>query len=417
MERLKHIAQSMPDSPGIYKMLDKEGRIIYVGKARSLRKRLLSYFSSGSKDAKTQRLLANVYNIQFETTPDEESALILEDKLIKEHRPKYNIALRDDKTYPFVRIQKEPDLPKVSIVRRPQLKDKKEQEKTILFGPYPNVKLLRMALKGLRIIYPFKSCNRYRKDCLYEKIGLCLAPCEKEISQKNYQQILTGLIETFSGSYEVIIEKLFQKMQETSERQEFESAAFYRDAAMALNAVLGKGIVEQTGLLAIYELRDILKLKYLPRRIEGFDISNIQGEMAVGSMVSFWDGVPDKKNYRRFRIKTVSKIDDFAMIYEVVKRRCTRISKGEFAKPDLFLIDGGPGQLKYAQKALFETNLDIPIIAIAKKREEVYLPNRRQPLSIPKENAGLRLLQHIRDEAHRFAITYHRYRRKKRILS
>ena len=417
MERLKHIAQSMPDSPGIYKMLDKEGRIIYVGKARSLRKRLLSYFSSGSKDAKTQRLLANVYNIQFETTPDEESALILEDKLIKEHRPKYNIALRDDKTYPFVRIQKEPDLPKVSIVRRPQLKDKKEQEKTILFGPYPNVRLLRMALKGLRIIYPFKSCNRYRKDCLYEKIGLCLAPCEKEISEENYQQILTGLIETFSGSYEVIIEKLFQKMQETSERQEFESAAFYRDAAMALNAVLGKGIVEQTGLLAIYELRDILKLKYLPRRIEGFDISNIQGEMAVGSMVSFWDGVPDKKNYRRFRIKTVSKIDDFAMIYEVVKRRCTRISKGEFAKPDLFLIDGGPGQLKYAQKALFETNLDIPIIAIAKKREEVYLPNRRQPLSIPKENAGLRLLQHIRDEAHRFAITYHRYRRKKRILS
>ncbi len=416
MEKLKHIAQSMPDSPGIYKMLDEKGAIIYVGKARSLKKRVLSYFSTGPKDIKTRRLLENVQDIQFETTPDEESALILEDKLIKENQPKYNIALRDDKTYPFIRIQKEPDLPKVTIIRRPQLTDRDEQNNTILFGPYPNVRLLRMAIKGLRIIYPFKSCNRYRKDCLYEKIGLCLAPCKRKISTKNYQRILDGILETFSGGHETAIDKLFQKMKEASDYQEFESAAFYRDTAMAMNAILGKGIVEQSGLLAIYELRDLLKLKYLPRRIEGFDISNIQGKMAVGAMVSFWDGMPDKKNYRRFRIKTVPKSDDFAMMYEVVKRRCVRISKGEFAKPDLFLIDGGPGQLKSAQKALLETNLEIPVIALAKKREEIYLPNRRHPISIPKENAGLRLLQHIRDEAHRFAISYHRHTRKRQFL-
>ncbi len=217
----------------------------------------------------------------------------------------------------------------------------------------------------------------------------------------------------FSGNYQWAIQELFQRMNKASERQDYESAAFFRDAALSLNAILGSGIVEQAGLLAIYDLKEALNLPILPRRIEGFDISTLMGEYAVGAMVSFWDGQPDKKNYRRYKIKTVQGIDDFAMIYEVVKRRCIRISRGEVQRPDLFLIDGGPQQLRSAQRALLETNLEIPVLALAKGEELIYLPGKRHPIALPRESAGLRLLQFVRDEAHRFAITYHRHRRKK----
>lgn len=412
LAELKEKVRGFPQAPGVYKMWDREGRLIYVGKAGSLRKRVMSYFSSTYKGAKTERLLKEVWDISYELAEDEHSALLMEERLIKEHRPKYNIALRDDKTYPLLRIGiRDEGLPRVQVVRRPE-----KDEKARFFGPFANVKLLRMALKGLRFLYPFRTCRTYRKSCVYADIGLCLAPCKREVSPEEYARVRDGLVSVFSGDFAGAVEELFRRMNESARREDFESASFFRDSALALSSLLGAGTVEQGGLLAVYDLKERLDLPILPRRIEGFDVSNIMGEYAVASMVSFWDGRPDKKNYRRYRIKTVEGANDVAMIYEVVKRRCVRIARGEFTPPDLFLIDGGPAQLKSALKALMETNLEIYVVALAKEREEVYLPGRRQPIVLPRESAGLRLLQAVRDEAHRFAITYHRKLRHKGLI-
>ncbi len=409
LSALKRIVTGWPKDPGVYIMYGKDGEVIYVGKARSLKNRVLSYFSSTEKDAKTEKLVNELSGLSYILTTTESEALILEEKLIKQFHPKYNISLRDDKSYPFVRIESDPSgIPYISIVRRP-----KGEDRAIFFGPFPVIRLLRMALKGLRFIYPFRSCSRYRRICIYADMGLCPAPCKRKIPEAVARELMENVIKVFSGEYQNVVDKLFERMNRASIRQDFESACFFRDAALSLAAVLGKGIVEQSGILAVYDLKDRLGLSVLPRRIEGFDISNLQGDYAVASMVSFWDGRPDKKNYRRYKIKTVVGIDDSAMIYEVVKRRCQKIVKQEYQRPDLFLIDGGKPQLRSAQRALFETNLDIIPVAIAKKKEQLYMPGKSKPIILPEESAGLRLLRAVRDEAHRFAVTYHRLRRKK----
>ncbi len=408
---LRRIITEFPQSCGVYIMKDENGDILYVGKARNLKKRVLSYFSSSVDDKKVLALRSNLFDISYIATDTEIDALLLEESLIKKFKPKYNIALRDDKSYPFLRIEGgDKELIRVSIVRE---KDIQEKDEVRFFGPYPNVKLLRLSIKGLRFVYPFRSCGSLKKKCVYGTIGLCAAPCVKEVSVKEIRRIREGILKVLRGDIGEVVDILFSRMNELSLRMDFESAAFLRDSALAIHMVFGKGVGKYFGLLAVYDLKDLLDLDFLPRRIEGIDISNIFGEYAVGSLVSFWDGKPDKKNYRRYKIKCVKGINDVEMIYEVAKRRCRKIREFDLDAPDIILADGGKAQLNAVRRAVMEMGLDIYVISLAKKEELVFVPGKKDGIRLDEMSSGLNLLKFIRDEAHRFALSYHKLRRKK----
>ena len=389
-------------------MKNDKGKIIYVGKAISLRKRVQSYFrkSTGIK-SKTDLLVADIADIEVLETFSEAEALILEASLIKKYQPRYNIDLRDDKSYPLIQITKE-KFPKISIER-----PKKKREDAEYYGPYVNAGLIREALSIIRKIFPFRTCEPFpKKECLDFHIKLCEAPCIGKVEEKEYKGNIKNVRLILEGKKDVLYRNLKQEMERLSQEQKFEKAAKVRDQLRAIGA-LYSGTKDINYYKEAEQLQRALHLPCRPERIETFDISNIMGNQAVGSMVSFLNGQPDKKNYRRFRIKEVEGIDDFKMMAEVVRRRYSRLKKEKKLFPDLIVIDGGKGQLSAAYKELQKLDLQIAIVSLAKREEEVFLPRKRHSIRLSLNSLGLKLLQRTRNEAHRFAITYHRKLRKK----
>lgn len=403
--------KDIPLTTGVYLLKDADGKVIYVGKAVSLRKRVRSYFrkSRGGR-SKTDLLVSEIAAIDCIETASEAGALILEAGLIKKYNPKYNVELRDDKSYPLIEITGEP-FARISL-GRPRVRKKGAG----YYGPYVNPRLIREALTIIRKIFPFRTCDPFpAKACLDYHIGLCDAPCVGKISKREYARNIRNVRLILEGKKDTLYRRLKKEMESLAAAHEFEKAARVRDQLRAIGA-LYSGTKDINYYKEAEQLQRALGLPRLPERIETFDISNIMGRQAAGSMVSFLGGKPDKQNYRRFRIKEVKGIDDFKMMEEVVRRRYRRLRNEGLVFPDLIVIDGGKGQLSAALGALSSLGVDIPVVSLAKREEEVFLPGKRDALRLPPRSLGLQLLQRMRDEAHRFAISYHKKLRTKQTL-
>lgn len=407
-EKLKKIVASAPDAAGVYLMKDKQGDVLYIGKAKSLKKRLTSYMTRDLA-GKTIVLMSNVYDIEWKLTPTESLALLLEANLVHKYKPKYNVSLRDDKSFPMVKITHE-DYPAICITR------KKEDDGARYFGPYTSAGLLRGALKIIRKHFPYRSCKQLPSEaCMYYRIGLSPAPCIGKINKKEYAKTIKNISLILEGRADTLIKKLSKEMKQYSKAQKFEQAAKMRDQINALGA-LAETHAGSANQNELEDLKSLLDLNKLPERIEAFDISNISGKEATGSMVSFYRGIADKNNYRRFRIKTIEGIDDYKMLAEVVRRRYSRLIAEKLPLPDLVLIDGGRSHLLVAQRQISNLGLDLPIMSIAKDRENIYIKNRATPINFKSDTQALNLIRRIRNEAHRFAISYHHVLRRKKIL-
>lgn len=398
---------SFPDAPGVYLMKDKEGKIIYVGKANSLRRRVSSYLA-GDLSAKNMRMMAVAADIEYRLCPTEGMALFLEASLIRRHKPKYNVALRDDKSFPLVKITNE-EFPAVYITR------KRLDDGARYFGPYLNAGLLKNALKIIRKVFPYRTCKVLPgKACIYYRIKLSPAPCAGKISRQKYAQTIKRVSLILEGKTDRLTGELKREMSRKAKEHKFEEAAESRDKLIALSSFSPEFYTPQEGLS---QIKDIAGLKHPPRRIEAFDVSDILGRHATASMVSFHNGLRDKDNYRRFRIKTLEEANDYKMLAEALTRRYQRLKQEQLPLPDLILVDGGKGQLGAGKKALAALDLDIPIISIAKREEEIYTPDSPRPIRLKSNSPGLRLIQRIRDEAHRFALKYHHILRRKKFLN
>ena len=519
--------ENIPNKPGVYIMRDKDENIIYIGKAKNLVKRVQSYFRKNLDRPKTQILMSHFNSLDYIVTNSEKEALILEANLIKKHKPTYNIRLKDDKRYPYVKITNE-EFPRLVITRN-------ITKNGSYYGPFTDVGSVRKTVKFLKSLFKIRTCRNMDGPCLNSQIDLCYAPCDGSISIEDYREIMEKIDLFFQGKYSVIVKNLKKEMMEAAEKQNYEKAAVLRDQIQSIEEIMDKQFVEladddldqdiiaisedknnfiivvmairngkiigkddflmngteydskedvtsafiqqyygynrhvpkqiiidhsieDVNLLedwladlrgnkvyikvpekgiklrlirmaqknadiirhqkkklenSLIELKKYLKLDKVPKVIEGYDISNISGKLAVGSKVSFLDGKPNKKRYRHFRIDTPGP-NDFEMMKELLTKRFQRIDKD--SEPDLIVIDGGKGQLGMACQVLEEFDLEhIPIIGLAKEFEEIYLPNTSRPIIIPKDNKALHLLQQVRDESHRFAITYHRKLRSKKI--
>lgn len=400
--------RNVPDAPGVYLMKDASGQIIYIGKAKSLKKRLGSYIGRGLS-SKTLMLMSNVLDIEYRLMPTEAMAFLLEANLIHQYKPRYNVSLRDDKSFPLVKITNE-EFPAIYITR------KKERDGSRYLGPYTSAKLLRQALKIIRKTFPYRSCKVLpKKACIYYRLKLSPAPCIGKISKEDYAKTIENIRLILEGKSENLIKKLAKEMSIYSSEQKFEEAAKARDKIHTLS-VLGRIQAGSERQIESEGLKRLLNLKKIPEHIEAFDISNIRGEEATGSMVSFFKGSPDKNNYRRFRIKTVNRIDDYGMLSEVVYRRYCRVIKEKLSLPDLVLIDGGRQHLLAAGKQLNNLGIQIPLVSIAKEEENIYRKARKKPIKLTEGTPALNLIRRIRDEAHRFAISYHHLLRRKRVI-
>ncbi len=408
--KLSDKVKSLPDAPGVYLMLDKEGAIIYVGKAISLKKRVSSYFGSSSKPQRIRLLVSRIADIEFITTSNEAEALILEAALIKENKPKFNIDIKDDKAYPLLRLSTNEKFARLRIVRR------KKKDRAQYFGPYTSAKLLRQAVNFMRRIFPLRTCNVMpRSVCLNYHLKQCLGPCQGLVSKDEYDKNVNNLLLFLKGKKTHLIKNLSAEMKAAASVHNFERALELRDQIESLSSV---PIMYKRYTVAdqVEALQKALRLKRRPVYIEGYDISNISGSESVGSMVRFKEGHAYKKDYRRFKIRFVKGIDDYAMMQEVLKRRFTGEISEVLELPDLILIDGGKGHLKCAEEQIKNLKLNIPIISIAKKFEHIYVQWQDKPLALPLNSKALRLVVAIRDEAHRFALNYHRNLRKKQML-
>lgn len=534
-ERLKNV----PLQPGVYLYKDKEGRVIYVGKARALRNRMRSYFQSPEGlHPKVKAMMARVADFDYIVTATEVEALILENNLIKAYQPRYNIDLRDDKSYPYLKITAE-KFPRLSIVR--EKKDKTSR----YYGPYTEVGYLRETIKFITGIFPLRTCKSLHsktRPCLNYDLGKCLAPCTGGVDADEYRQMVESITEFLEGNTQQLTERLASEMKQAAAELEFEKAARLRDKITALK-VLGQkqqvslersydmDIIAMTGeeqekLVLVFKLRagkvvgkdtfwlkntineedgevmgfflkqcyaenpdipveillsplpsdyellqtwlkekagarfkmwtpgrgekkklldmvrentrllweerkreensnsqiiiqlaQVLDLEVVPQRIEGYDVSHLAGEDTVASMVAATNGKMDKKAYRRFKIR-VDQNNDFASLSETLQRRFEEARKGNPAflpEPDLILIDGGLGQANAARMVLDHLGIDIPVLGLAKKNEEIFRPGTAAPIVLPRRDEALRLLQHLRDEAHRFAVGYNRQRRSSKL--
>jgi excinuclease ABC subunit C len=406
MNTLKDIIVNAPDSPGVYLMKDKAGSVIYIGKAKSLRERLKNYLGR-DLEAKTLAMVSNVADVELRLTQTEGLALLLEASLIHKFEPKYNIALRDDKSFPFVKITNE-EFPVICITR------KVETDGAHYFGPYTNAKLLRAALKIIRKYFPYRSCRELPKEsCMYYRIGLSPAPCMGKISKQEYARTIKNISLILNGKADTLIKVLTKQMRQAAGEHKFEQAAALRDKILALSSL---GTEYHLPQAALSDLKEFLGLKQIPLRIEAFDVSNISGKEACASMVSFYDALPDKNNYRRFRIKTVEGIDDYGMLSETVRRRYSRVLVEKLLLPDLILIDGGRAHLLVAQKELKQLGLDIPLVSIAKEEENIYTSKSKAGMRFSSDTPALNLIRRVRNEAHRFAVSYHHVLRRKKII-
>jgi len=428
---------AIPHSPGVYLMRDRTGHILYIGKARDLAKRVASYFAKRSDEtAKVAALVASIHHIDYLPAESEREALIIEQNLIRRLQPYFNTMWKDDKTYPHVKLTWKEDFPRIFLTR------KIVRDGSKYFGPYPNVTPIKRLLRYLwkQHMFPLRPC-RYEfsdknplplekaKQCLYYHTKECPAPCVGRISKTDYRQIAKEAGLFFRGNFGPLEIAWQKEMKEASTAQNYERAAQLRDNLEALGHMNERVTVHQIDLSdvtdrvdrsrAITALQKALNLKIPPIRIECFDISHFQGTETVASMVAFERGEPKKEDYRKFKIRTVRGIDDFASMGEVVGRRYRRLRDENRKLPDLVLIDGGKGQLQAAQKAIRQVldSARIPAMAsLAKREEELFLPDHEHSVRLPLDSPAMHLVQHVRDEAHRFAITFHRQRRAKRFL-
>ncbi|MBU4149320.1 MAG: excinuclease ABC subunit UvrC [Candidatus Omnitrophica bacterium] len=410
---VKDKLKDIPKAPGVYLMKGDKGEILYIGKAKDLSKRVPGYFQkSRPRTAKETSLLEHIRDLDFIVTASEEEALIYEASLVKEKRPKYNVDLKDDKSFPYLKLTLNEKFPRLLITR------KKRDDGAKYFGPYTRVKLLRKALSIMKGTFPLRTCRKMPPQvCLSYRIGQCAGPCAGRINEKKYQEIVRQLTLFLEGKKTRLLDELAKKMDVLARAQDFEEAAMIRNRIAALSEVPGRRFSDYSGWgdVAI-KLKRLLKLPWLPLRIEAFDVSNISGKEATGSMVYFLNGKPDKSNYRKFRIKGVKDIDDYAMVREIVKRRYTRLKEEKAKFPDLVIIDGGKGHLRVAYDELMRLNLRrIPVISIAKEHEKIYTLGSKMPLDINRDSEILHFIQQIRDEAHRFALKYHHKLRENKL--
>ncbi|MFC1635749.1 UvrB/UvrC motif-containing protein, partial [Planctomycetota bacterium] len=384
-----------------------------------------------TRGPKIAEMLNKVENVDFLETASEVEAVLAEARLIKDIRPPYNTDLVDDKTFPYLEIATREDFPGVYITRKPR------PHGTRLFGPFTSAKDLRDVLVILQKIFRFRTCKldisendkkrRFFRPCLLYSIKQCTAPCAARIDKYEYKKVITDLVRFLRSKRSTVLRRLKKQMEEASQALQYEKAALYRDRIRLIERLDHRGSPDENvqpevfagdPTEALMQLRDVLETTEPVRIIEGIDVANIAGEEAVGSLVKFIDGKPFKSGYRRFKIKTVKGIDDYAMIAEVVKRRYKYALRGEELWPDLVLIDGGLGHLRAAQKVLRELKApDIRIASIAKREEEIYLQGKSTPLRLPARSPVRKLLQYVRDEAHRFAQHYHHILRSKKMLS
>jgi excinuclease ABC subunit C len=455
---LKAKLREVPHQPGVYLMKDRLGAIIYVGKARDLKRRVSSYFMASQQmraSLKTRALIDSIYDFEIHTVRNEEESLLLEGKLIKDYRPRYNVAFRDDKRFLLVRIRPADPWPRFTTVRT------RKEDGSTYYGPFPHSAALHHTLEwlnrsfGLRVCQPLvPGLNDYR-HCNADIIRNCSAPCTGRIPREEYMRRVEDACRILEGKgRRDLLEKLRGEMEQAAAGMEFEKAATLRDIWQNLEKTLtptrqfarGRGLpgtLKPTEDLA--ELGEELGLSGPPRVMECFDISNVSSNHIVASMVRFTDGRPDNRNYRRYRIRTVEGQDDFASMAEVVRRRYSRIllenaaaqpdaehsqespleslrrmareGRARIVLPDLVIVDGGKGQLGMAVRELKMLGLhELPVIGLAKQHEEIFIPGRSEPLRLPHDRGALKLLQRIRDEAHRFANGYNAllYRRRMR---
>ena len=435
IETIREKIRSFPAGPGLYFMKDSGDKVLYIGKAKNLRSRVRSYFQPGidlnsSRGPKIVEMLCKVETVDILETPNEVDAVLKEARLVKDIRPPYNTDLVDDKTFPYLEITSREDFPGVYITRKPRQKGNR------LFGPFTSAKDLRGVLVVLQKIFRFRTCNlniseddskrRFFRPCLLYSIKQCTAPCGAKIDKHEYKKIITDLVKFLRSKRSIILRQLRKQMAEASEGLKYEKAAMFRDRIRLIERLDQRGTPDENvqpevfaadPTEALIKLRELLQSSEPVRIIEGIDVANISGAEAVGSLVKFIDGKPFKSGYRRFKIKTVKGIDDYAMIAEVVKRRYKYAQRGEELWPDLVLIDGGLGHLRAAEKALREMKApDITIASIAKKEEDIYLQGKSKPLKLSAHSPVRKLLQYVRDEAHRFAQHYHHILRGKKLL-
>ncbi|NLM88049.1 MAG: excinuclease ABC subunit UvrC [Syntrophomonadaceae bacterium] len=541
-EQLKERLKNVPLKPGVYMYKDQAGQVIYVGKAKALRQRMRSYFQSADRlHPKVRAMMGRVDDFDFIVTNSEVEALILENNLIKAYQPRYNIDLRDDKTYPYLKISMAEPYPRVYITR--EKKDKVSR----YFGPYTDVASLKETLRLLTSLFPLRTCKTLRplnRPCLNRDLKKCLAPCTGQVSKEEYLQMVEQIIAFMEGDSREVLKAKEAEMKEAAHNLEFEKAARLRDQINAIRKIsetqkahlqspwnldlIGIIVGEKDSLASVFKIRSgkimakdtfwlnrptgqdeaelmaqflrryytdnedipkelivsslpaeqelieewlhsvtghkvsikvpqrgdkrslldmmmenahllfqeryeaesrqqavlihlskMLELPVVPERIECYDISHLGGQETVASMVVFTQGVPDGSAYRRFKIKQ-DQNDDFASMRETLRRRFRQAQQQNPAflpEPDLIVIDGGLGQVNAVQAVLDELGVEIPLVSLAEKNEEIYQPHRSEPLVLPRRDEGLRLLQRLRDEAHRFAVEYNRQRRTRRMTS
>jgi excinuclease ABC subunit C len=386
--------KQFPAAPGVYLMKDPQGRVIYVGKAKNLRNRAGHYFTqAAAEDRRTADLVACIADIDYVPADSEVDALLMEARLIKDVQPRFNVSLKDDKSFPYLQIRVREEFPRVEFTRAPRRRGVK------LYGPFTSARSLRAAIQVLQRIFKFRTCAldirsddqrwRWFRPCILHQIRQCTAPCNFRVSREEYRKQIRALRLVLEGKKK----KLLAEMEKDVQPEVFH-------------------IDPRRGLVG---LRKVLGLSKTPRSIEGVDIAHLGGNETVASLVRFIDGLPFKPGYRRYRIQTVQGVDDFASIREVVSRRFRRLREEEEVFPDILLIDGGKGQLNAALEVFQVLGIEPPcLISLAKREEEVYRPGEVEPLRLSRHAAALRLLQYVRDEAHRFAQHYHHILRRKK---
>ena len=424
---LREKLAALPDKPGCYLMRDRTGTIIYVGKAASLRRRVQSYFRPSTlrgAPPKVRSMVHSVADLDVITVRNEAEALLTESTLIKQYRPRFNIVLRDDKRYLALRADPRDPVPRLATCRI--LRD----DNALYFGPFPSAAVVRTVLDFTEKRYGLRKCTPIRPDaetyrhCINDIVRFCSAPCVGRVSPEAYRARFDEACAFLRGERPSVIEEVKDQMQAAAETHGYEKAAALRDTWMALREMVKQrvrvvatpGMHAADALAGLRELQSLIGLPGLPTLIEGFDISNLFGTYSVASMVAASDGLPDRRLYRRFRIRTVEGSDDPRSMAEVIGRRYARQRDDGKPLPGLILIDGGVTQLRASREALAALGLShVPSVGLAKEREEIVLDDGRPPLLLPRDSDALRVLTRLRDEAHRFAVDYHRRLRNRLI--
>lgn len=419
--KIKAILKSLPDRPGVYLMRNAEGQVIYVGKAIKLKRRVSSYFRHTHASPRLNKLVELIEDISIIRTETEAEALIVEAKLIRRYSPFFNIELKMSDKYPYIRITNE-DYPRLEITRH------KTEDGSVYLGPFVDAGNIRNLMRLAERYFPLRICrskinpDTKRRPCVEYNLGHSMGACAGLCTQSEYRERVADVILLFEGKQAELVERLRKRMDEAAKSLEFEKAARYRDTIRAvwrlsrqkISSALQEDLDNETWQV-LNRLQGLLGLKVLPWRIDAFDISHTHGHDTYGCCVVFEQGRPCPNLYRRFKIRSLAEgeINDFASIYETVKRRYRHVLDNSEPSPQLALIDGGPEQLAYAMNAINELELDLPMISLAKREELIFIPGHDEPLRLGRDDEALQLLQRLRDEVHRYAITTHRNAREK----